>query len=381
MVVYLRRSADFFERHALPCLLAALHTHARAVKRNVLRAHAEHFRAERYDFAAQLKRTLLGRLAGDVGRARSVGAGVIRRGIRIRAEGDYLVERTVEHLRRNLRERSVAAGAHVGRRDAQRIEAEVVERQRRRADVHIRDARALHRHAHADRADLAASHVAHRIFIIPVDHLAHTGKAPVERTARVDLTVVGRHDVALLDDVLLADVERVHAELRGQLVHRALDREKTLRCAVAAVRAGRHDVGINDVARETERLRLAVKRNGLVAGQADRCRAVLAVSARVRERMQVDAAHNAVLGRAEADVHLHLMARRGRGLALDTAENDLGGLFRHPRDERRVNRADSGLLCAEAAADTRLGHTDHAFRDMQRVGDNAARVEHDLGRA
>ena len=97
--------------------------------------------------------------------------------------------------------------------------------------------------------------------------------------------------------------------------------------------------------------------------------------------MQVDAAHDAVLGRAEADVHLHLMARRGRGLALDAAEDDFGRFFRHPCDERRVNRADSGLLCAETAADTRLGHTDHAFRDMQRVRDNAARVEHDLGRA
>ena len=36
----------------------------------------------------------------------------------------------------------------------------------------------------------------------------------------------------------------------------------------------------------------------------------------------VDAAHDAVLRCAETDVHLHLMARRGRGLALDTAEND-----------------------------------------------------------
>ena len=118
-----------------------------------------------------------------------------------------------------------------------------------------------------------------------------------------------------------------------------------------------------------------------MTGQADRCRAVLAISARIGQRVEVDAAHDAVLRCAETDVHLHLMARRGCGLALDTAENDLGGLFRHPRDERRIDCADRGLLRAEAAADARLGDADHALRDVQRVGDDAARMEHDLGRA
>ena len=95
----------------------------------------------------------------------------------------------------------------------------------------------------------------------------------------------------------------------------------------------------------------------------------------------VDAAHDAVLGRAEAHVHLHLMARRGRGLALDAAEDDFGRFLGLPGHKGRIHLTDRRLLGTKAAADTRLGHTDHAFRDMQRVRDNAARVENDLGRA
>ena len=92
----------------------------------------------------------------------------------------------------------------------------------------------------------------------------------------------------------------------------------------------------------------------------------------------VDAAHDAVLVCAQTDVHFHLVARRRCNLALHAAEDDLGRLFRHPGDKRRIHCADRGLLGAEAAADARLGDAYLAFRDMQCVRHDSAGVEHDL---
>ena len=105
------------------------------------------------------------------------------------------------------------------------VKALIVDLERRTADVHARDARALHRHAHADRTNLAVSHVPARILVIPVDHVMHARKTAVERAARVHLTVVRGHDLALVRNIHLTDFERVHAEDVRQLVYRALHRE------------------------------------------------------------------------------------------------------------------------------------------------------------
>ena len=209
----------------------------------------------------------------------------------------------------------------------------------------------------------------------------HARQTAVERTACVHLTVVRGHDLALVRNIHLTDFERVHAEDVRQLVHRALHREQALRCAVATVRARRHVIGVHNVTRKAERLGLAVQRNRLMTGQTDRCRAVFAIRAGVGQRVQINAAHDAVLVCAQTDVHFHLMARRGCNLALHAAEDDLGRLFRHPGDKRRIHRADRGLLGAEAAADARFGDAHLAFRDMQCVRHDSAGVEHDLGRA
>ncbi len=137
-------------------------------------------------------------------------------------------------------------------------------------------------------------------------------------------------------------------------------------------------VGVYHVVHKPVRLGSGVEWNGFVAGEADGRGAVLAVSTGVRECIKIDAAHNAVLIRAETHVHFHFVARAARDHALATVENDPARLFRHPRDERRVNGAHRRLLRAEAAADARLGHADLRARDVQRVGHDAARVEYDL---
>ena len=118
-----------------------------------------------------------------------------------------------------------------------------------------------------------------------------------------------------------------------------------------------------------------------MTGQAHGSGAVLAVSTGVGQGVQVNALHDAVLGSAQTDVHLHLVARRGSRLAFHTAEDELGGLFGHPSHKSRVHLADRGLLSAKAATDAGLGDTHHGLGNVQCIGNVAAGVEHDLGRA
>ena len=360
-------------------VLAFLGADFLTVEADLCRIAAEQLCAQRADFAAQLVGALLGGLAGDVDRARGIRARVIRRPVGVRAEHGNVLQRALEHLCRNLCKRGVAACAHIRRADEQRVEALIVDLEGRTANVHARDARALHRHAHADRAHLAVSHVAARILVIPVDHVVYARQTAVERAARVQLTVIRGHDLALMRDIHFADPERVHTQLVRQLVHRTLDREQALCCAVAAVRARRHMVGIHNIAREAERLCLAVQRDGLVAGQADGRRAVLAVSAGVGQGVHVDGLENAVVVTADLHMHLHLMAGRGSDLGLIAGVNDLGRFAGEPGDHGRVNFHHSGLLGAEAAADSGLHYADFGLGNVQGVGQNPADVEHDLG--
>ena len=217
--------------------------------------------------------------------------------------------------------------------------------------------------------------------MIPVDHLVDLFQAAIQRTAGVHRTVVGGHHVALLDDVHLTDLEGIHMELGGQLVHGGFHRKQALRCTVAAVSAGRHMVGIDHVADEAERLGLAVQRDGLVARQAHRRGAMLAVGARVGQGVEVDALHDALFGGTEADVHLHLVPGRGSGLALLAGEKEFAGLFGLPRHKGRVDGGDGRLLGTEAAADAGLDDADHGFGDVQSIRHVAAGVEDDLGGA
>ena len=113
-------------------------------------------------------------------------------------------------------------------------------------------------------------------------------------------------------------------------------------------------------------------------GQTDRGPAVLAVRARIRQRRHVERADTPVVVRTEANLDFHLMARRTAGLGLFSCEHAHRGAARLHRDERGVHLAYRGLLRAETAADARLLHANAALRDAQRMGQDAADVEHDL---
>ena len=358
-----------------------VHREGLAVKDHFALLAVEQLRAQLADLCPQLQRTLFDGLAGDVGSAGRIGAGVVGRDVGVGTEDHDVVQLAVQHFGGDLRQGGVAAGAHICRTDDQRIEAIIVDLEGRAADVHARNAGPLHRHAHADGADLAVAEVADGILVVPVDHVVDFFQAAVQRTAGVHCAVVGGHDIAFPDDVHLTDLERVHVEFCRQLVDGRLHGKQALRCAVAAVSTGGHVVGVHHIADETEGLGLAVQRDGFMARQAHRRGAVLAVSACVREGVQVDAAHEALFGGTEADVHLHLVAGRGSGLALLAGEDELAGLFGLPGDEGRVDGRDRRLFGTKAAADAGLDDADHGFGDVERVGHVAAGMEDDLGRA
>ena len=140
-------------------------------------------------------------------------------------------------------------------------------------------------------------------------------------------------------------------------------------------------VGVHHVIGKAEGLGPAVEGDGFMSRKAHRRGAVLAVSAGVGEGVEVEAADGAVPVRAEAEVDLHLVAGGGCDLTLLPGKDELGGLFGLPRHERRVDLTDGGLLRAKAAADAGLRHPHHGLRDVEGVGDDAAGVEDDLGRA
>ena len=369
---------DLRQRGALRAVLAC---HGIARKDDCTLIKAQQPRTDLTDLLLELLGALLNRLAGDIGRAGCVGAGIVGRGIGVRAEDRHIVERAVQHLGGDLRQNRVAAGAHVGCTDREGIEPVIVDLQAGAAHIHTRNAGALHRHAHAHGAHLAVTHVAHGVFFVPADVVMHGLQAAVQRAAGVDLPVVGGHHIALMDDVALADHKRVDAQLVGQLIDGGLHRKQALGRTVAAVSARGHVVRVDDIADKAECLGLAVERDGFVAGQAHRCRPMLAVSTGVGQGVEVDAPDDAVLCRTKADMHLHLMARGGGDLALVPAEDDLAGLFGFPCHKGGVDLADRGLLGAEAAADAGLGHPDHRLGDVQRIGQDPAAVENDLGRA
>ena len=62
-----------------------------------------------------------------------------------------------------------------------------------------------------------------------------------------------------------------------------------------------------------------------MANKADGSRGVLAIRARVGKRVEVDRGNGAVLARAHAHMHHHLMARVGRGEGLFPCVQALGG--------------------------------------------------------
>ena len=360
-------------------LARAFTNHAAAFEGKLVRRAPKDLRRNGAQPILQLCARLLNSHAGDIRRRRRVGARVVGRGIRIGAEHRDIVHRAFHMLGDHLRQDGVAACSHVGRADDQHIGPVIIQPDGDRPRIDASDARALHGHAHARSANLAVAHVAHGVFRFPVEHLAATVQAAIERTCVGHLVEVGGHGHALAQHVLLAQPDWVAAQHLGELVHRGFHGELALRRPETTVRARGLHVRVNHVGRELERFqRTRVQGDGLMPGETHRRPTMLAVRARVRQRRHVERADAPVVVRAKADLDFHFMTRRTAGLGLFSCEHTHRGAARLQRDERGIHLAHRGLLRTEAAADARLLHANAALRDAQRMGQDAADVEHDL---
>ena len=115
-------------------------------------------------------------------------------------------------------------------------------------------------------------------------------------------------------------------------------------------------------------------------GQADCGRAVLAKCTRIRQRIDVNRTDDAILVRADAHTDFHFMPRRACDLAFLAGIDHLGCLAGFPRHQRGIYLGYDRLLRAESAADTRLFDMNLALRDIQRICNDTAHMEHDLRR-
>ena len=112
-----------------------------------------------------------------------------------------------------------------------------------------------------------------------------------------------------------------------------------------------------------------------MARKPDRRGGVLAVRARVGQRVQVDGRDGAVVHGAQLNGHLHLVARVTRGdslLAGVAAVARTASLLGHERNE---DLAAARLLGAKAAADARFNDLHLRLRNVERLRDHAAHVE------
>ena len=354
--------------------------HAAGGKFHLAFRHAQLLGGQRTQLLFQLGAGQLHRLAGDVGGGGGVGTGIVGRSIGVRAKHGHILHRAVHTFGGHLGQDGVAAGAHVRRADEQMVPAILIQLDGGGANVHVGNAGALHRHGNAGGAHLAVPHVPHGVAVLPVKDLLAAGHAAVQCAGVVGLAVVGGHPHALPHHVLLPDGGGIHAKGLGQLVDGALHRKNALCGAVAPVGPGGLQVGVHHIKAEPERLQPAgVQRDGLVARQAHRGGAVLAVSAGVGQGEHIQRPDVAVPVCAQPQMHLHLMPGGACDLALLPGVNELGGAAGHEGDKGGVHLADGGLLGAKTAANTRFFHPDAAFGDAQCAGQDAPRMEHDLG--
>ena len=186
--------------------------------------------------------------------------------------------------------------------------------------------------------------------------VAGVGQALLQRREVLAGVVVGARDRLvreLGDEVAAADLGRVHADLGGEHVDRALDQRGRLRAPGAAVGADRRRVGHDRVEVEVD-LRDLVDAAGHQAGQHRHQRGVGGIGAAVGDHAHLQAGDLAVARAADLDV-LHLRAAvlhlehrlRARldvahGLAELARERDDDDLLRVARDARAEAAAGRG---------------------------------------
>ena len=123
-VEYLGFIGDFLQAdHPVSVDLA----HPFALEDNILGFTTQHVRRDGADLFLQLGACFFHGLSGHIGSGRSVGAGIVRRGVGIRSEDRHVVYAAVHAFGRHLSQNRVAPGSHVRRADDQVVGAVLAE--------------------------------------------------------------------------------------------------------------------------------------------------------------------------------------------------------------------------------------------------------------
>ena len=178
----------------------------------------------------------------------------------------------------------------------------------------------------------------------------------------------GRRLAAHADRVAAAQLDRVHAQRRGQLVHLRLVAERGLHRAEAAHRAARRVVGVEAVAVDVH-VRHHVRADAHGPGVADHGRRAGGVGPAVEVDLRLDVDQGAVAGRAV------LVAHPGR-VAVHVPEERLLAVVGHldrlagvQRQHARVHVHGQVLAAAERAADPGQHQPDLLRRQAERGAD------------
>ena len=166
----------------------------------------------------------------------------------------------------HLSKDGIAARAHIGGTNKHHKRAVVVQFDRNRTNIDAGNARTLHGHAHASSAYLAIAHFAYRVLRFPIKQFSATLHTAIERARIGNLAIVSRHGHTLANHVLLANGDRIHAQLFGKFVHGGFDSELTLRRTKATICTRGLHIRIHHISGEFESFkRSRIQRNGFVA--------------------------------------------------------------------------------------------------------------------
>ncbi len=326
-----------------------------------------------------------------VGLTGGIGPGVPRRNIGV-LRGNHMdvFKGEAERFRNHLGEGGIRALPDLGGAGHEMDRAVLIEGQARAARLHVHGigggavAEGGDAHAPAQAASRACGLFvegpARGPALVPAEEGAALFEAVADAEGDDGLPVQGR-EVAVTPGVLQAEVQRVHAERAGRVVHEAFDAVGRLRGTVAPVRPAHGDVAVKGsggkaigrMGIDVADFRSARRRDGMP---------VRGVGARVREHVKPVAKEFPVPGDGGARFHGKGMAHAGAQDALFAGEGHADGRA----VELEGQEGDDGfehhiLLVAETAPDEGLDHPHGRPRDIQRLPDHAAADVRNLRRA
>ncbi len=205
----------------------------------------QHERGPFFDLVGYLLGGFFNGRSRNIGRAAGISPHVKRRHVRVAGIHEDVCQRHAQHFGGHLRQHRVGPRAQIGRANQHVKRAVVVHFDGRAAHVQAGNGRAVHAHRRAQAAPqmgLAGHFVPAGLELaLPVDGLHALLKTFIQAARFNDGHVDDRflfafaqqrgdgHGVAGLHPVFAAELDGIHAQLVGDLVHVAFQREERLR--------------------------------------------------------------------------------------------------------------------------------------------------------